>query len=109
VAHEALLQPTAGTGISLEEWAALLEDEPGELADGCLEEEEAPDLVHEVLVVALSYLLRTWLRPRGGLVAGSETKLAVSERRGRKPDATQPPPFSLRLSRLRQTGTLPRG
>jgi Uma2 family endonuclease len=86
VAREALLQPTAGTEISLEEWAALPEDEPGELVDGHLEEEELPDLVHEVLVAALCHLLRAWLRPRGGLVAGSETKLAVGERRGRKPD-----------------------
>jgi Uma2 family endonuclease len=86
VTREALLEPLAGTEISLEEWAALPEDEPGELVDGRLEEEEVPELVHEVLVAALCHLLRAWIRPRGGLVAGSGTKQAVGDRRGRKPD-----------------------
>lgn len=86
MAREALLQPSAGTEISLEEWAALPEDEPGEVVAGRLEEEEVPDLVHEVLVAALCHLLRVWLRPRGGIVAGSETKLAAGKRQGRKPD-----------------------
>ncbi len=86
VSREALLQPTAGTELSLDDWAALPEDDPGELVDGRLEEGEVPELAHEVLVAALCHLLRAWLRPRGGLVAGSGVKLAVGERWGRMPD-----------------------
>jgi Uma2 family endonuclease len=86
VSREALLEPLAGTEISLEEWAAMPEDEPGELVDGRLEEEEVPEFVHEVLVILLGRLLANWILPRGGLVAGSGTKQVVSERRGRKPD-----------------------
>ncbi len=86
MSREALLEPTAGTELSLDDWAALPEDEPGELVDGRLEEVEVPELVHEVLVAALCHLLRAWARPRGGVVAGSGVKLAVGERRGRMPD-----------------------
>jgi len=72
--------------LSLEEWAALPEDEPGELLDGMLVQEEIPDLVHETVVAWLLATLRAWIRPRGGLVVGSELKLAVARRRGRKAD-----------------------
>lgn len=84
--REALLQPAAGTVLSLEDWAALPEDDSGELVDGRLVEGEVPELVHEVLVAALCHLLRAWLRPLGGLVAASGVKLAIDERRGRMPD-----------------------
>lgn len=86
MSREALLQPAAGTVLSLEDWASLPEDDSAELVDGRLEDGEVPELVHEVLVAALCYLFGAWLRPRGGLVAASGVKLAIDERRGRMPD-----------------------
>jgi Uma2 family endonuclease len=71
--------------MTLEEWAAMDEDEPGELVDGRLEEEEAPDLTHETVVAWLLYVIKTWLG-RGGFVFGSDAKYAVRPNRGRKPD-----------------------
>jgi Uma2 family endonuclease len=56
--------------------------------DGCLEEEEVPDYLHELLVMLLGRILGNWTFPQGGLVAGSEAKLAVGSERGRKPDLT---------------------
>jgi Uma2 family endonuclease len=70
------------------DWAALPEDEPGELVDGRLEEEEVPDLQHEILVAWLVRTLGNWLAPRRGFVFGSEAKLAISPTRGRKPDVS---------------------
>jgi Uma2 family endonuclease len=81
--------PLAGSrALSLEEWAALPEDEPGEFVDGRLEEEEVPDNEHETIVVYLASLLRSWAVPRGGFVLGSEAKFRVRANRGRKPDMT---------------------
>jgi Uma2 family endonuclease len=83
---------------SVEEWAALPEDESGELVDGRLVEEEVPDLVHESVVAWLVATLRAVFVPLGGFVFGSEAKFAVSAHRGRKPDVTvffggrSPPP-----------------
>jgi len=64
----------------------MSEDEPGELVDGRLEEEEMPDFVHELIVTWLAHSLRSWLAGRGGFVGGSDAKFAVAPRRGRKPD-----------------------
>lgn len=72
--------------MKLSEWADLPEDEPGEFLEGGLLEEEVADFVHEVAVVYLARILDTWIAPRGGLVGGSEVKLALSEERGRKAD-----------------------
>lgn len=72
--------------MSDEEWANMPEDEPGELVDGRLEEEEVAGSPHEVIVSALLYVLMVWARPRGGLVLPSDTKYALTKRRGRKPD-----------------------
>lgn len=72
--------------VSLDQWAAMLEDEPGELLDGALVEEEVADALHEIVVSFLLYLLTGWARPRKGTVFGSELKVAVGPRRGRKPD-----------------------
>jgi Uma2 family endonuclease len=80
---EAIRQP-----MSVDEWAALPEDEPGELVDGYLAEEEMPGLLHEMVVGWLYFALRWWGTQRGGLVFGSEAKFAVSARTGRKPDVT---------------------
>jgi Uma2 family endonuclease len=72
--------------MTLEEWADLDEDAEGELVDGVLEEEEMPSLLHELVVAWLIGILRVWVRRRKGFVTGSETKIAVGARRGRKPD-----------------------
>jgi Uma2 family endonuclease len=80
--------PTAGSALTLARWADLPEDVAGELVDGRLEEEEMPTTMHELVVSWLIYKLMTWLRPRGGWAFGSDHKLGVSSRRGRKPDVS---------------------
>lgn len=72
--------------MTLEEWAALPEDEHGELVDGELVEEEMPSFVHEVVVAWLIMMLGVWTRPRRGIVAASGVKLGVSKLRGRMAD-----------------------
>jgi Uma2 family endonuclease len=74
--------------MTLDEWAAMPEDEPGELVDGMLVEEEVPEYVHELVVAWLIQVLRNWGVPRGALVAGSGVKFKVAARRGRMPDVT---------------------
>jgi Uma2 family endonuclease len=74
--------------LSLADWFALPEEELGELVDGRLVEEEVPSYIHEILVILLGSLLRAWAAPRGGFVGGSDTKLAVGPRQGRRPDLT---------------------
>ena len=64
------------------------DDEPGELVDGLLVEEEVPSILHECVVGWLMVELGGWARPRRGWVFGSELKLGVSARRGRKPDVS---------------------
>jgi hypothetical protein len=73
--------------MTIEEWAAMPEDEPGELVDGYLVEEEVPDLPHERLVIRLGRVLDIWLSPNG-FVFGSDAKYTVRPNRGRKPDLT---------------------
>lgn len=72
--------------LTLEEWAALDEDIEGELVDGALEEEEMATFLHEIVVMWLARTLGSWVRRRHGYIAGSEAKIAVGPRRGRKPD-----------------------
>lgn len=72
--------------MSLAEWAALPEDVRGELVEGVLVPEEEPTRDHETVVTWLLSRLYGWLRAHGGLVLGSEAKLAVGIGRGRKPD-----------------------
>jgi Uma2 family endonuclease len=72
--------------MTLGEWAALAEDEPGELVDDLLEEEEVASFVHEVVVAWLIRMLGNWASSRGVFVVGSDLKLGVSSRRGRKAD-----------------------
>lgn len=74
--------------MTLVEWARLAEDEPGEIEDDRLVEEEVPDLFHETFVAFLVFTFKAWLVGRGGFVFGSEGKFAVAPRRGRKPDVT---------------------
>jgi len=72
--------------MTLDEWADLPEDEEGELVDGILVAEEMGGVAHESVVAWLIATLRGWLPPHGGRVLGSEVKIAVAPRRGRKPD-----------------------
>lgn len=74
--------------MSLEEWASLPEDEPGELVEGRLVEEEVPDYDHEGVVAWLLVALWSWVVPRGGFAFGSESKLAIRTGLGRKPDVS---------------------
>jgi Uma2 family endonuclease len=76
----------AGPRLSLQAWAELPDDLEGELVDGRLVDDEMTDYIHDVVVLFLAGVLRQWVRPRGGLVGGSDVKLAVSEARGRKAD-----------------------
>jgi hypothetical protein len=88
-APDATFRPMAtATSMSLAEWAALPEDEPGELVDGHLTEEEVSEYVHELVISWLNHVLRTWGARRGALVAGSGAKFAVAPNRGRMPDLT---------------------
>jgi Uma2 family endonuclease len=72
--------------MTLEQWADMDEDEPGELVDGYLEEEEVPDHPHEAIVAWFLAMFHAWASPRLAPVFASEHKLAVSATRGRKPD-----------------------
>jgi len=88
MSRHSLLDETVHGELSLAEWFALAEDEQGELVGGYLVEEEAPNYVHEILVILLGSLLRGWFAPRGGFVGGSDAKLAVGPKQGRRPDLT---------------------
>jgi Uma2 family endonuclease len=72
--------------MTLEQWAELPEDEPGEIVDGVLVEDEEPSAIHELIVMWLGALLTTWGRAHRALVLGSGVKLKVAARRGRMPD-----------------------
>jgi Uma2 family endonuclease len=74
--------------MTLEAWANLPKDEPGELVDGLLVEEEMTNAVHEVVLVRLTYLLAGWAGAHGARVFGSGLKFAVRSDRGRIPDMT---------------------
>jgi Uma2 family endonuclease len=87
MSQRTLAESPIASELTLDEWFALPEDEPGELVNGHLEEEEVPDYLHELLVMLLGKFLSNWI-PHGGLVAGSDAKFAVSSGRGRKPDLT---------------------
>jgi len=96
-------EPTYGRSMSIEEWEQMGEDAPGELVNGRLEEEEVADSPHEVVVSALLYILLTWARARGGRVLASETKYALTGRRGRKPDISM---FLTRDRKLPRRGAM---
>jgi Uma2 family endonuclease len=73
--------------MSASAWLALAEDEPGELVDGCWVEEEVPDATHELIVMGLGRMIGNGLNGRG-LVLGSDLRILVAEKTGRKPDLT---------------------
>src|SRR5690554_6834991 len=70
-------RPNAPRAMTLKEWSELPEDVPGEWVDGVLEEEEMPNVFHELAVMWLGARLVLLLESRGGIVLGSEHKLAV--------------------------------
>jgi Uma2 family endonuclease len=72
MSQETLGKSHATPELSLDEWFGLPDDQPGELVEGRLVEEEVPDYLHELLVALLVSILNNWISPRGGLVAGSE-------------------------------------
>lgn len=72
--------------MTLADWADRAEDEPGELVDGRLVEDEEVGYLHEVVVAWLIRVLGGWLATRGGLVGASDARFGVSRTRGRKPD-----------------------
>jgi Uma2 family endonuclease len=71
-----------------EQWGDLAEDEPGELVNGIIEEEEMPTLIHEIVVKWILLALDAFFAGRGGLVVGSGLKLAVRPDSGRVPDVS---------------------
>lgn len=95
----AILDAAVERPVSLAEWMAMPEDEPGEFVDGRLVEEEVPSYVHEIVVIWFARMLANWLAPRGGLVGGSDAKFAVKPTRGRKPDVSAYLPGSRRPPR----------
>jgi Uma2 family endonuclease len=88
VAEPRVSESLLGPRLTLDEWGGLPEDVPGEFIDDRLVEEEVPDYLHEVLVVWLARMLGNWGEERNAIVGGSDAKLAVNSRRGRKPDLT---------------------
>ncbi len=74
-----------GPSVTIDDWAALDEDDSRELVDGVLEEAEVPSVLHEVIVTWLQLLLGPYFRARGGVTLGA-VKLAIHPRRGRIPD-----------------------
>jgi len=74
--------------MTLDEWYALDEDEPGEIVDGFLVEDEVVGYAHEFVVIWLAHAIRTWGFLRGAIVAGSGGKFAIRPNRGRMPDLT---------------------
>jgi Uma2 family endonuclease len=92
-------EPLGTPEMTIEQWADMDEDEPGELVDGQLVEEEVPDYTHETVVAWLVVMIGGWLLAHGGRVAASDAKFAVSSKGGRKPDVSiylpgSPPPPS---------------
>jgi len=84
---------TEARRMSLEEWASLPEDEPGELVDGELVEDEVADWDHEDVVAWIFGALWTWMATvvrdgHTGRVYGSDGKYAVRPGRGRKADVS---------------------
>lgn len=78
--------------LSMREWA---DDDAvsGEYVGGHRTHEEVPSFLHDAIVTWLMVAFHAWLKASpsaepAGWVFGSETKLAVSPSRGRKPDVS---------------------
>ena len=72
--------------MTLTEWADLGEDEPGELVDGVLVEDEDVGYLHDAVGLWLGHLLFGWVTPRGGSAATSDARYGVGPGGGRKSD-----------------------
>jgi Uma2 family endonuclease len=77
---------TSARAMTPAEWADLDEDEPGELVDGRIVEDEEMGAEHDIVGAWLIWALRSWLASRGGFVGMSDTRFGVSPTGGRKPD-----------------------
>jgi Uma2 family endonuclease len=82
------IEPAPPPEMTIEQWADMDEDEPGELVDGQLVEEEVPEFDHEDIVAWLVFHFFGWLLTHGGRVFASDGKYAVAAKRGRKPDVS---------------------
>lgn len=71
--------------LTVDAWAALPEDAPGELLGGMLADEEQVGYLHDAVCAALLLLFGRWLDGRGRL-ATSDVRFAVAEDKGRKAD-----------------------
>jgi Uma2 family endonuclease len=80
-------EPPREPEMTLAAWAEMDEDEPGELVDGRLVEEEDVGSLHDAVAGWLVWAVKTWLGA-GGKVLVSDTRFGVSRTRGRKPDAS---------------------
>lgn len=78
--------PSLARPMTLDEWYALDEDEPGEIVDGFLVEDEVPGYAHEFVIFWFAQVLRSWAVAHGAIVAGSGCKIAIRKDRGRMPD-----------------------
>jgi len=83
---QALAEQLEMPEMSLVAWADMDEDEPGELVDGRLVEDEEVGFLHDLVAAWFIALLHRWVRPHGGFVATSDVRFGVAPRRGRKPD-----------------------
>jgi Uma2 family endonuclease len=99
--------PGPDPGMTLEAWADMDEDEPGELVDGRLVEEELSTYLHESVVAWLIRILGIWAVARGGRVFGSEGKIGLAPGKGRKPDVTVYGPGARLPSKKSSLVTLP--
>jgi Uma2 family endonuclease len=79
-------EQAGGPEMTLAAWGDMAEDEPGELVDGRLVEDEDVGALHDMVAAWLVWALKSWLGPRGGFVLISDTRFGVAPRRGRKPD-----------------------
>ncbi|HEY6556743.1 MAG TPA: Uma2 family endonuclease [Polyangiaceae bacterium] len=86
MSQPAVSEAELGPLMTLEEWAELPDEVPGEFVNGRLVEEEVPDYLHEVLIAWLVWTLGSWGYERGVIVGGSGAKFGISPIRGRKPD-----------------------
>jgi Uma2 family endonuclease len=85
---QASREPARAPEMTLAAWAELGEDEPGELVDGRIEEEEDVGALHDAVAAWFVWALKSWLGPGRGFVLVSDTRFGVSARGGRKPDTS---------------------
>ncbi len=78
--------PSLARPMTLDEWYALDEREPGEIVDGFLVEDEVPGYAHEFVIFWFARVLGAWAIAHGAIVAGSGCKIAIRKDRGRMPD-----------------------